>query len=223
MVRENQQRETFIRENLGLVHAICNRFRGRGVEYEDLFQSGCMGLVKATDAFDPERGLCFSTYAVPVIMGEVRRLFRDGGAIKVARSLKEFARKVSFAQEGERKRLGREPTVGELAERLSVTSEEIAEALGVLQPTLSLTYEGEDGVGEYDLPTQSVEDLLEDKLYLEEAFSKLSEPERKIVQCRYYHALTQSKTAELLGMTQVQVSRAEKRILERLKTLLSSA
>lgn len=223
MVKEANEREAFIRENLGLVHAICNRFRGRGVEYEDLFQSGCMGLVKATDAFDSERGLCFSTYAVPVIMGEVRRLFRDGGSVKVARTLKEFARKVSFAQEDARKKLGREPTVGELAEHLSATPEEIAEALGVLQPTLSLTYEGEDGVSEYDLPTKSVEDLLEDKLYLEEALSKLSDTDQKILRCRYYHYLTQSKTAELLGMTQVQVSRAEKRILERLKTLLSSA
>ncbi len=223
MVKEAHEREAFIRENLGLVHAICNRFRGRGVEYEDLFQSGCMGLVKATDAFDSERGLCFSTYAVPVIMGEVRRLFRDGGSVKVARTLKEFARKVSFAQEDARKKLGREPTVGELAEYLSATPEEIAEALGVLQPTLSLTYEGEDGVSEYDLPTKSVEDLLEDKLYLEEALSKLSDTDQKILRCRYYHYLTQSKTAELLGMTQVQVSRAEKRILERLKTLLSSA
>lgn len=223
MVKEDNRREIFVRENLGLVHAICKRFTGRGIDYDDLYQAGCMGLVKATDAFEPERGLCFSTYAVPVILGEVRRLFRDGGAVKVARSLKELSQKVAYLQQEQKKVLGRDPTVGELATLLSVAPEEIAEALGVLQPTLSLTYEGEDGIGEYDLPTESIEDSLSDKLYLEEAFSKLEEQERKIIYCRYYHALTQSKTAALLGLTQVQVSRAEKRILKRLKELLSTA
>ncbi|MBR7070865.1 MAG: sigma-70 family RNA polymerase sigma factor [Clostridia bacterium] len=223
MDKEKMDRQRFIEENFGLVHAICKRFIGRGIEYDDLYQAGCIGLIKATDAFDQDRGVCFSTYAVPVILGEVRRMFRDGGLIKVSRSVKELARKISYAQEEQKKTLGRDPTVGELATLLSVSQEEITEAIGILQPTLSLTCADEDGIGEYDVPTEGIEEQLADKLYLEEAFLKLGETERKIISCRYFHALTQSKTAEILGMSQVQISRMERKILAHLKTLLSSA
>ena len=123
------QRDARICENIGLVHACAKRFKGRGLEYDDLFQAGCVGLVKAADNFEEERGLCFSTYAVPVIMGEIRRLFRDGGAIKVGRTLKELSWKVSRERDRFCQREQREPTVGELAELLGISPEEAAEAL----------------------------------------------------------------------------------------------
>ena len=121
-------RSKTIEANLGLVHACAHKFKGKGIEYDDLFQAGCMGLVKATDAFDTQRGVRFSTYAVPVILGEMRRLFRDGGTVKVSRSLKELSMKVTRQREQFAKRQGREPTVSELAELLEVTQEAVVEA-----------------------------------------------------------------------------------------------
>ena len=123
MLKQKTDRELFIENNLGLVRALCVRFSGRGIEYDDLYQAGCMGLVKATDAFDSERGLCFSTYAVPVIMGEMRRLFRDGGAVKVSRSVKELGMKISRERQMLEQKLCREPTVKELALSLGVSPE----------------------------------------------------------------------------------------------------
>lgn len=207
---------------MGLVHSLCRRFSGRGIEYDDLYQAGCIGLIKATDAFEEERGLCFSTYAVPVILGEIRRLFRDGGAVKVSRGLKELSLKVSRERERFATRFGREPTVSELAQTLCVGAEEITEAICVSQPTVSLTYEDEDGTGEFDLPVSGEEDLLTDRLLLEEAFRRLTEEERKIIRYRYYQGLTQSRTAALLSMTQVQISRAEKKILQKLRTMIAT-
>lgn len=220
MVEQKKAREKFIEENLGLVHSLCHRFKGRGIEYDDLYQAGCVGLVKATDAFDEERGLCFSTYAVPVILGEIRRLFRDGGAVKISRSLKELSLKVTRESTRMAAALGREPTVSELGERLGCTKEEISEAMAAARPVISLTYEGEDGVSEYELPTVSVEDELSDKLLISAALKTLSDNEQKIVSCRFFHGMTQSKTAELLSMSQVQISRSEKKILQKLKPLL---
>lgn len=221
MVESKERREEFIKENLGLVHSICKRFVGRGIEYDDLYQAGCIGLIKATDAFDETKGFSFSTYAVPVIMGEVRRLFRDGGAVKVSRSVKELYLKINRQRQILEQTLNREPTVNELAQTLNVTSEEITEALCASQSTVSLTFEGDNGITETDLPTISCEDEISNRLVLDEAFEKLEEYERKILTCRYYNALTQSKTAELLNMSQVQVSRAEKRILLKLRSFLS--
>ena len=221
MVKEDLKRESFIEDNLGLVHSICKRFSGRGIEYDDLFQAGCIGLIKATDAFDCERGLMFSTYAVPVIMGEVRRLFRDGGAVKVSRSVKELSFHVNRQKQILEQKLNREPTVKELAEALNVSSEEISEAICATQPTVSLTFEGDEGIKETDLPTLSAEDEITDRLTLDQAMSNLDSTERKIMVCRYYNFMTQSKTAEYLNMTQVQISRAEKRILLKLRNILS--
>lgn len=221
MVKNDLKRESFIESNMGLVHSICKRFSGRGIEYDDLFQAGCIGLVKATDAFEEERGLMFSTYAVPVIMGEVRRLFRDGGAVKVSRSVKELSFHINRQRQLLEQKLNREPTVNEIANALQVTSEEVAEAICASQPTVSLTYEGDDGVKETDLPTISTEDEVSNKLDLDEALSKLEEIERNIMICRYYKFMTQSTTAKFLNMTQVQVSRAEKRILLKLREILS--
>jgi len=217
MVKEKLSRDEFIENNLGLVHSVCRRFTGRGIEYDDLFQTGCIGLLKAVEAFDSERGICFSTYAFPVIMGEIKRLFRDGGAIKVSRSLKELSLKVIRLREELEKKYSREPTVNELAAELGVTPDEIAEAVCAAQPIMSLTYEGEQGIKEYDLPYTDMEKELSDKLLLDGFFKILDSEEEKLIKLRYYEGLTQSKTAERLSMTQVQVSRAEKRILKKLK------
>lgn len=220
MLKEKTQRDCFIESNIGLVHSICKRFSGRGIEYEDLFQAGCIGLIKATDAFDEKRGIMFSTYAVPVIMGEVRRMFRDGGLIKVSRSVKELSFHVNRKREMLEQKLNREPTVSEIAEALGVAAESVAEAICASQNTVSLTYEGDGEIKETDLPTVSTEDEISNKLILDEAFKKLTENERKIMECRYFKYMTQSKTAKVLDMTQVQVSRAEKRILLKLRGIL---
>lgn len=220
MLKERNERDRFIENNLGLVHSLCRRFSGRGIEYDDLYQAGCIGLIKAADAFDSERGLCFSTYAVPVIMGEIRRLFRDGGAVKVSRSIKELSLKINREKQKLEQTLNREPTVSELAETLGVPPEEITEALCASQPTVSLTYENEDGVGEIQLPTVSTEDEISDKLVIDEALERLDEKEKQIVIYRYYNYFTQSKTAEMMSMTQVQISRAEKKILAKLRGIL---
>ena len=220
MVEQKMRRDRFIEENLGLVHSICKRFSGRGIEYDDLYQAGCIGLIKATDAFDEKRGVCFSTYAVPVIMGEVRRLFRDGGAVKVSRSIKELGMKINREKQIMEQKLCREPTVSELAIELNVSAEDITEAMCAVQPTVSLTKEEDGEIGETDLPTLSTEDEISDRLLINSALENLSETEKQLVLYRYYNYFTQSKTAELMSMTQVQVSRAEKKILAKLREIL---
>lgn len=220
MLKEKKERDRFIETNLGLVHSLCKRFSGRGIEYDDLYQAGCIGLIKATDAFDESRGLCFSTYAVPVIMGEIRRLFRDGGAVKVSRSVKELGMKINREKQILEQKLCREPTISEISHSLGVSTEEITEAMCASQPTVSLTYEDEDGVSETDLPTVSSEDEISDRILIDGALKRLDETEKRIVVYRYYQSLTQSKTAELMSMTQVQVSRAEKKILLKLRGIL---
>lgn len=220
MLKEKCERDRFIETNLGLVHSLCKRFVGRGIEYDDLYQAGCIGLIKATDAFDEDRGLCFSTYAVPVILGEIKRLFRDGGAVKVSRSVKELGLKITYEKQKLEQKLCREPKISEIAEALGIGAEEVTEALCAAQPTVSLTYESEDGVCEIGLPTVSTEDEISDKLLIDFAMDKLSDAERKIVELRYYKSFTQNKTAKLLNMTQVQVSRAEKKILAKLRCMV---
>ncbi len=220
MLKEKIERDSFIENNLGLVHSICKRFVGRGIEYDDLYQAGCIGLIKATDAFEEERGLMFSTYAVPVIMGEVRRLFRDGGAVKVSRSVKELSFHINRKRETLEQKLNREPTVSEIAAELGVSAEAVTEAICASQNTVSLTYDGEDGIKETDLPTESPEDEISDRLVIEQAFKYLDETEQKIIVCRYYKYMTQSNTAKALNMTQVQVSRAEKKILLKLRGVI---
>lgn len=220
MVKAGIDRDRFIEENLGLVHSLCRRFSGRGIEYDDLYQAGCIGLIKATDAFDGERGVCFSTYAVPVIMGEIRRLFRDGGAVKVSRSVKELGMKITREKQIMEQRLCREPTISELAAALSVTCEEITEAMCAAQPTVSLTRDDDGEVRETDLPTISAEEEISDRLLIDSALDKLEDNEKQLVIYRYYEYLTQSQTAQKLSMTQVQVSRAEKKILKKLREIL---
>ena len=220
MLKNISERDSFIESNLGLVHSICKRFMGRGIEYDDLYQAGCIGLIKATDGFDAQRGLMFSTYAVPVIMGEVRRLFRDGGAVKVSRSVKELSIKVAHETTRLEQKLNREPTVSEIGAALGISAEDIAEAVCATQATVSLTAYTEAGETQMDLPTKTLEEQITDRLVLDEAFGFLTETEREIMVCRYYKSLTQSKTAQLLNMTQVQVSRAEKKTLLKLKSFL---
>ena len=214
-------REILITENLGLVHSCAHRFTGRGIEYEDLFQAGCMGLVKAFDAFDTERGVRFSTYAVPVILGEMRRLFRDGGTVKIGRSLKELSLKATKEREKFVLRNGREPVVSELAEILSVSEEDVTEALCAASPVVSLTIGEDDGGGQTDIPVESPENEITERLSVIKAVSDLDEKDRMLIKLRYYENRTQTQTAQMLGMTQVQVSRREKKILEMLRKELT--
>ncbi|MBQ8266916.1 MAG: sigma-70 family RNA polymerase sigma factor [Clostridia bacterium] len=215
-------RDSFIESNLPLVHSLCKRFVGRGIEYDDLYQAGCVGLIKAADGFDESRGLCFSTYAVPVILGEIRRMFRDGGSVKVSRSLKELSLKLTRVKAQLELKLSREPTVSELAAELGVTPEEVTEAQSAAMPTVSLTYESDDGVCEVDVAVAGPEDLLTNKLLLQRAFKHLDDTEQQIIRYRYFEYLTQNETAACLGMSQVQISRAEKKILLKLRSAIGS-
>ena len=215
-----KDKDSFITQNFGLVHSCCKHFVSRGADYDDLFQAGCVGLIKAVDGFDESRGLCFSTYAVPVILGEIKRLFRDGGAVKVSRSLKELFLKATREKEKMENELCRQVTISELAVRLQVNSEELAEAFCAAQPTVSLTYESDDGARELNIPTLSIEEEFSDKLDLSVALSHLPKQEQDIIRLRYFGGLTQSQTAKTLGMTQVQVSRKEKKILISLRERL---
>ena len=209
--------DTSVENNLGLVHACAHRFKGRGIEYDDLFQAGCMGLVKASAAFDAGRGVMFSTYAVPVILGEIRRLFRDGGTVKVSRSLKELGLAAGRVRELLGSELGREATIAEVAGRMNRTPEEVAQALAATTPPLSLTGGEEDGSGQIDLPEESPEERLSDLLSLHQLLADLEERDRKLIFLRYYRGKTQTEVARCLGMTQVQVSRREKRILQAMR------
>lgn len=215
-------KETLVNNNLKLVHSCCKRFRGRGVEYDDLYGAGCLGLVKAANAFDENLGYCFSTYAVPVILGEIKRLFRDGGAIKVSRSLKELSFRTTRARDKLTSGLGREPTVSELANELGVTPEEVVEALSASVMPSSLSYIDEDGgIKELDIGiAQSAEDEISDRLALKQILSHFEENDRNLITLRYFGGKTQSETARIIGMTQVQVSRREKKLLKIMGDLL---
>ncbi len=217
------ERERTVCENMGLVHACARRFIGRGVEYEDLVQAGCVGLVKAVDGFEAERGLRLSTYAVPVVLGEIRRLFRDGGAVKVGRTLKELSMRTVRERDRFVAEHGREPQVNELAQRLGVESAQVAQALGASLPPLSLTRWGEDGDegDQVDLPVPPPEEQITDRLALRQVLAELNERDRRLIEWRYLRRRTQQVTAEALGMTQVQVSRRERAILKELRQKLT--
>ncbi len=212
-------REEKIKNNIGLVHSIAGRFKGRGVDYDDLFQNGCIGLIKAVDNFDESKGFAFSTYAVPVIMGEIKRTFRDGGAIKVSRSLKEKAIKAQAMRERFINKELREPTVSEFSQMLDCTPEETAEIINVILPMISLNSSGEEGEDTIDIPVDESEQLF-DRISVNQLVSRLSKTERDLIDMRFYKGYTQSKTAEALGVSQVQVSRKEKNILLKLRKLM---
>lgn len=214
------ERDLMIENNLGLVYSIAKRFVGRGVDYEDLVQNGCVGLIKAVDNFDFSKGYKFSTYAVPVIMGEIKRLFRDGGAIKVSRSLKEKSMRAQSLKEKFIRQKMREPTVGELSELLGCDVNETAEILNVINPMISLSSFGEDGNSEFDLPVDE-DDRLFDLLSLSQVLQTLDEKEKAIIDYRYYRGQTQTATAQALGVSQVQISRKEKAVLRKLRERLN--
>lgn len=203
-------------ENLGLVHLCANKFRGRGIDYEEIYSAGCIGLLKAVKAFDTERGVKFSTYAVPVILGEIKRLFRDGGTIKVSRSLKELSMKLQRICEDFRHSEGREPTISELAAISGEPEENVSEALCVSQPLLSLTA-SDDDEGQIDIPSEAPDEAIVDLLALRQIMARLDPKDRILLELRYFRNLTQAKTAQALGMTQVQVSRREKKLLSQMR------
>lgn len=208
------EKDKTAKENLGLVHACCKRFKNRGIEYEELFAAGCLGLAKAINNFDKERNFQFSTYAFPVIMGEIKRLFRDGGAIKVSRSLKDIAIKISRLNNEHKLKSGKELSVSQLAKCLDVSEEKISEALSCMQIPLSLTADfDEDGNPQIDVPTDDIQEEISERLSLQQAVAVLEENDRQIINLRYYQNKTQTQTAKILNMTQVQISRRERKIL----------
>ena len=216
------RRGELIPKNLGLVHCCAGRFRGRGIEYEDLYAAGCLGLVKACDGFDSSRGLCFSTYAVPVILGEIKKLFRDGGTVKVSRTLKELGLKINAERERALKKTGTEPSVTQLAEALGTTPEQVALAIRASLPALSLTpVESEDSGKEWDIPVDSPEEILSERISLNEVMNKLSPQDRLLIKLRFFGGKTQSETARVLKTTQVQISRRERKILKWMRSELT--
>jgi len=219
---DQEAKAQLVEENAGLVWSIARRYFGRGVEPDDLFQLGCLGFLKAIEGFDLEFGTQFSTYAVPKITGEIRRFLRDDGSIKVSRSLKERAASIKMARQRLTAQLDREPTLSELAVDLELTVEEIAEAETATACTESIHKEsGEDGFTLEDVLTEgSMEDTLVERIALKEAIGMLPERERSVIGLRYYRGLTQDKTAKILGVSQVQISRIEKKALQLLRTYI---
>ena len=214
----SEEKTGLVKNNLGLVHACANKFRGRGVEYEDLFQSGCVGLIKAAEGFDSSLGYKFSTYAVPAVLGEIRRIFRDGGAVKIGRSAKEKSRQLINIRNELSDKLLREPTVSEIAEKAQLDIFTVSELLSASLPVISLT--SSDGEADFDVPVPPADEALTEKIDLKRAISKLDETEKSLVELRFFKNLTQSAAAEKLGMTQVQVSRKEKALLLKLRKLM---
>ena len=212
--------ERLITENTGLIWSIARRYFGRGVEPDDLFQLGCVGFLKAVEGFDTAYGTQFSTYAVPKIAGEIRRFLRDDGAIKVSRSIKERAAAIKKARERLTGELGREPTVSELSQALGLSAEEIASAETATSAAESIQRQtGEEGFSLEDvLCTDGMEERLLERMTLQEALKHLGEKERMVIQLRYYHSLTQQRVSEIIGVSQVQVSRIEKKALQQLRT-----
>lgn len=218
-IGEREKENLLAENNLGLVRLCANRFRGKGIEYDDLYGAGCIGLVKAAKAFDRSRGVQFSTYAVPVIMGEIKRLFRDGGTVKVSRHLKELSLKINRIREQYLMENGREPAVSELSTIIGEAPDSITEAIAVGMPVLSLTADGEDNSGEQiDIPAPALDEEMSDRLSLMQVISRLNADDRRLIYLRYFRGLTQVKTAEIMNMTQVQVSRREKKILAQMKS-----
>lgn len=217
----NKTDNKFIQDNLGLVHSLAARFKGRGIEYEELFAAGCEGLVKAGLGFDESRGLKFSTYAVPVILGEIRRLFRDGGTVKVSRGLKELSLKAARVQEELRKN-GNEPRLSDIAKALGVSVEQAGEAVAAALPPVSLTVSDEEGEQELDVPVPPEQAKLTERIALNQCLALLDEEERRLIVIRYIKNKTQTETGEIMGLSQVQVSRKEKKALKRLRELLEN-
>ena len=219
---DREAKETLVSENTGLIWAVVRRFMGRGTEADDLFQLGCLGFLKAVDGFDPGFGTQFSTYAVPKIAGEIRRFLRDDGAVKVSRGLKEQASAIKNARNALTNVLGREPTVSEISGQTGISAEQIALAETATAATESIQREsGDEGFSLEDIlsDTESEEKMLE-RIALRQAISALPERECLVIRLRYYHGLTQDRVAKVLQVSQVQVSRMEKKAISRLRELM---
>ena len=219
---DDQACETLLEENAGLIWSVVRRYYGRGADAEDLYQLGCLGFVKAIRGFDPAYGTQFSTYAVPKIAGEIRRFLRDDGAVKVSRGIKERALTIRLARDRLNHTLGREPTVGELAAETGLEAEEIAAAETATMSVTSLQGEsGEDGFALEDvLGSEGMEDALVERVALREAIDSLTEREQQVIGLRFYKNLTQEKCARILGVSQVQVSRIERKAVGHLREKL---
>ena len=213
-------RDELILNNLGLVGKCASRFIGKGVDYEDLYSAGCIGLIKAADGFREDLGFAFSTYAVPSILGEIKRIFRDDGAVKISRSLKEEARNLAIIKEKYEKENGVEPTVSELAELIGKSIPETAQLICVLQPVKSLTADNDDE-NQIDIPAEDEYTPIDNKLSVQQVLNQLSENDRELISLRFFRGLTQTKTADILGISQVQVSRKEKSILTEMRKKLT--
>ncbi len=212
----------FAENHLGLVHSCCKRFIGKGIEYDELFSAGCLGLTKAINNFDDSLNFQFSTYAFPVIMGEIKRLFRDSGTVKVSRSLKELAQKICRLNNQNKLKNGCELTVSQLAKELDVSQEKIVDALNSVRSPLSLTADYDDeGNPQLDVPVEDIQYEISERLSLYQAVNTLDEKDRSIIHLRYYGNKTQTQTAKILNMTQVQISRREKKILEQIRQKMS--
>ena len=214
--------EQLINENSGLIWSVARRFIGRGAETDDLYQLGCLGFLKAVEGFDLEFGTQFSTYAVPKISGEIRHFLRDDGTLKVSRSLKEQAASIRSVRSKLTTLLGREPTIQELSDQTGFSPEEIAMAETATAATESIHQEtGEDGFCLENVltDTESEEQMVE-KIALRQAVEKLPERERLVIQLRYYHSLTQQRVAKVMNVSQVQVSRIEKKALEKIREFM---
>ncbi len=220
---DNDACERLLIDNSGLIWSVARRYYGRGVDPEDLYQLGCLGFLKAIRGFDTEYGTQFSTYAVPKIAGEIRRFLRDDGAVKVSRGTKERAASLRLKRQELFQRLGREPTVGELAEATGLEPEEIAAADTAVLAVASLQGEsGEDGFSlETVLGDEGIEDELVEKLTLRQAIDALPERERMVILLRFYKNLTQDRVSKVLGVSQVQVSRIERRAVAKLREALT--
>ena len=211
-----------IEENSGLIWSVARRFFGRGTDADDLFQLGCVGFLKAIDGYDPSFGTKFSTYAVPKISGEIRRFLRDDGAVKVSRSIKEQAAQIRAARVAMEQRIGREPTVTELSQELGISPEDIAFAETATGSAESLQRQtGEDGFSlELVLGDYSAEEKLMERVALRSAIEKLPQRERQVIALRYYHGMTQQNCAKVMKVSQVQISRLERRAVDALRQYL---
>jgi len=213
---DEKSRENLILQNMGLVHSVVRRFIGRGFDTEDLIQVGCIGLIQAVEKFNSDYGVQFSTYAVPVIIGEIKRFIRDDGIIKVSRSLKDIAAKANRIKEQEQKKTGKEPTLTEIANELGITSAELSTAIDAQRMPQSIyaTIDDEGGalVDRIESRTDDLGEML-NRVLLEDIIQNLCDRDKQIVYLRYYKQKTQAQIAKLLGISQVQVSRIEKKIL----------
>ena len=212
-----------VTDNAGLIWSIARRYVGRGTDLDDLYQLGCLGFLKAVEGFDSSFGTQFSTYAVPKISGEIRRFLRDDGAVKVSRSIKEQAASIKAARNHLTTALGRDPTILEISRQTGISPEDIAIAENATAATESIQREtGEEGFSlEHILTDTESEERMVERIALSQAIGKLQEREALVIQLRYFHGLTQQRVAKLLEVSQVQVSRIEKRALTHLRELLS--